>query len=319
MDSSTAFNWHPWGEFARYNPLPMEEVKTCDACGSALGGRRIEGMAEVSLVQCDCGLVITSPRPTISEIGTYYPPTYYSYAQSAPNLIRRIVDRVKAYKGGYPTRDGLLARVFWGLSASVLQNLFLFHLPYQGTDQKLLEIGCGSGLNLRWASEHGWDVYGLELGEQSVAEAHRQGFTNVRRADIEDADFPAQFFDAVLLNHTLEHLYSPAAAIRRSYQLLRPGGTLVVTVPKFDSWPRYVSGKFWAHLDLPRHLYHFKQSVLLKIISDAGFSVREVRLSSKAITLYFTFRTLGKADQLKRMLALPGGTLSDVMLIVAEK
>jgi 2-polyprenyl-3-methyl-5-hydroxy-6-metoxy-1,4-benzoquinol methylase len=69
----------------------------------------------------------------------------------------------------------------------------------------------------------GWDVYGLKLSERAVAEARRQRFANVRCANIEDAEFPAESFDAVLVNHTLEHLYSPAAAIKRSYEVLRPG------------------------------------------------------------------------------------------------
>ena len=297
----------------------MEVVRTCDACGATLGGHHVEGMAEVSLVQCVCGLVITSPRPPIAEIGAYYPPTYYSYTPTALSITRQVVDKIKEYKGGYPTKDGFLARALWRSSAIVLQDLFLFHLPYQGKNQRLLEIGCGSGLNLRWASEHGWDVYGLELSERSVTEAHRQGFANVRCENIEDAKFPAEFFDAVLVNHTLEHLYSPAAAIRRSYEVLRPGGTLLVTVPKFDSWPRYISGEFWANLDLPRHLHHFTQAVLAKMIRGPGFGIREVRLSSRSISLYFTLRTLNKSGQLKRIFTRPRGTLSDVMLIVAEK
>ena len=175
----------------------MESVLTCDACGAALGGRPVEGMDDVNLAQCQCGLVITSPRPTISEIGAYYPATYYSYTATSPSLTRRIVDKVKEYKGGYPTKDGLPARAFWRFSSALLQNLFLFHLPYLGLNKKLLEIGCGSGLNLRWAREHGWDVYGLELSERAVEEAHRQGFANVRYANIEDAEFSADFFDAV--------------------------------------------------------------------------------------------------------------------------
>ena len=120
----------------------MEVVQTCDACGAALGGRRVEGMAEVSLVQCDCGLVITSPRPLpMTGIGAYYPPAYYSYAPAPSSITRRVVDKVKEYKGGYPTEDGFFARALWRSGAAILQNLFLFHLPYQGKNQKLLEIG----------------------------------------------------------------------------------------------------------------------------------------------------------------------------------
>jgi SAM-dependent methyltransferase len=276
-------------------------------------------MPEISLVQCACGLVITSPRPEASEIGAYYPATYYSYTPSAPTITRQLVDKVKEYKGGYPTEDGVVGRAFWGASAALLQQLFLFHLPYRGKGQRLLEIGCGSELNLQWAKAHGWDVYGLELSERAVAEANRQGFSNVRCANIEDADFPPRFFDAVLMHHTLEHLYSPLTAIRRSHEVLKSKGMLLIGVPKFDSWPRHVSGKFWAHLDLPRHLHHFTQPVLLKLIRDSGFVVREVRLSSKLISFYFTVRTLKRAGQLGRIFTRPQGTLSDVMLVVAEK
>jgi 2-polyprenyl-3-methyl-5-hydroxy-6-metoxy-1,4-benzoquinol methylase len=297
----------------------MEVVEKCDACGATLTGRRVEGMDDISLLQCDCGLVITSPRPTIAEIGSYYPQTYYSYTATNPSISRRLVDKIKEYKGGYPTEDGFPARMFWRISATLLQSLFLFHLPYIGKNQRLLEIGCGSGLNLKWAKEHGWDVYGLELSQNAVAEANRQGFSNVQCTNIEDSQFPAGFFDAVLVHHTLEHLYSPAAAIKRCQKILRPKGMLLIGVPKFDSWPRHASGKFWAHLDLPRHLHHFTQPVLEKMLQDAGFQVREVRLNSKPIGIFLTLGTLRRAGKLKNIFARPNGTLSDVMLIVAEK
>lgn len=276
-------------------------------------------MAEVSLVQCGCGLVVTSPRPAASEIGDYYPPTYYSYVPKTPSIARRVVDRVKRYKGRYPSHDGAFGRIFWGASTALLRDLFLFSLPYQGESQRLLEIGCGSGMNLRWAKEHGWDVYGLELSAGAVAEAHRQGLLNVQCVNIEDAKFPLGFFDSVLMYHTLEHLYSPRAAIRKSYELLRPGGTLLIGVPKFDSWPRHISKEFWAHLDLPRHLHHFTEPVLVKMIRDSGFAVREIMLSSKLVSFFFTVRTLQRVGQLRRVFTRPQGTLSDVMLVVAEK
>ena len=84
----------------------MEVVQTCDACGAVLGGHRVPGMAEVSLAQCACGLVITSPRPAPDELGAHYPPTYYSYIPKALTRKRQILDKLRAYKGGYPAEDG---------------------------------------------------------------------------------------------------------------------------------------------------------------------------------------------------------------------
>jgi hypothetical protein len=66
---------------------------------------------------------------------------------------------------------------------------------------------------------------------------------------------------------------------------------LLVAVPKFDSWTRHALGNFWHNLQYPIHLHHFNQPVLEWMIRDAGFHV-------------FTR---------------PQGTLSDIMLIVAEK
>jgi hypothetical protein len=67
--SSTVAPMAMLGEIARYNSHPMQVVQTCDACGAALYGHRVEGMAEVSLRQCERRLVITSPRPPPDELG----------------------------------------------------------------------------------------------------------------------------------------------------------------------------------------------------------------------------------------------------------
>jgi SAM-dependent methyltransferase len=277
-------------------------------------------MPKVDLTECACGLVITSPRPTVQEIGAYYPQTYYSYCPIEPTLTRRFVDRVKAYKGRYPTSDRLPKRLFWKMAAMLTEDWFLFHLPYQGKGRKLLEIGCGSGFNLRWAKDHGWDVYGLELSEQATAEAHRRGLENVRRDNIESATFPDGLsFDAILIYHTLEHLYCPQSAIRRCYELLRPGGMLLVGVPKFDSWPRHVLGEYWGGLEIPRHLYHFSEPVLSKMIASAGFRIREVRHFSRLVAIWFTLRTLIRFRKIDRLFTRQKGTIADVMLVVAEK
>src|ERR1039458_4960310 len=126
-------------------PAEMEVVKQCDACGAALDGRRVEGMGGVSLLQCDCGLVITSPRPAPDELGQYYPPTYYSYLPKAPTRSRQILAKLRSYKCGYPSEDGLVAGTLWRAAALLFGNLFLFYLPYRGPGKNLLEVGCGTG------------------------------------------------------------------------------------------------------------------------------------------------------------------------------
>lgn len=296
----------------------MEDVQTCDACGSALTGRRVEGMAEVSLLQCDCGLVITSPRPAPDELGQYYPATYYSYLPKAPTRSRQILAKLRAYKCGYPEEEGIIGRLLWRSAAALLGNFFLFYLPYRGPGKTLLEVGCGTGSDLEWARQRGWDVHGLELNESAVEFAKKQGL-DVQRSTFEEANLLANSFDCIIMSQVLEHLYSPKLALQRCYQLLRPGGLLLIAVPKFDSWTRHALGKFWHNLLFPIHLHHFNQPVLERMIRGAGFRVREVRLSSRLLNLIYALRTMKQFHILNRIFTPPQGTLSDVMLIVAEK
>ncbi len=174
----------------------MEVVKTCDACGTAVGGHRVEGMAEVSLIQCDCGLVITSPRPAPDELSLYYPATYYSYVPRAPTRKSQLLAKLRAYKGGYPSSDGLLSRALWRSAARLFGNLFLFYLPYRGEGKSLLEVGCGTGADLKWARDLGWDVHGLELNESAVEFARSEGL-DVNRSTFEQANLSPSSFDRI--------------------------------------------------------------------------------------------------------------------------
>jgi 2-polyprenyl-3-methyl-5-hydroxy-6-metoxy-1,4-benzoquinol methylase len=296
----------------------MEVVQTCDACGEPLGGCRVEGMAEVSLLQCECGLVTTSPRPSLAEIRQYYPATYYSYLPRAQTRSRRIAGKLRAYKCGYPATDGFIGRLFWRTAASLFGNVFLFYLPYPGPGKALLEVGCGTGADLVWARENGWDVHGLELDPSAVEAARQQGL-DVQQSTFEDANLDANSFDCIIMSQVLEHLYSPTRALLRCHQLLRPRGLLLISVPKFDSWTRHALGNYWHNLQFPVHLHHFNQPVLDRMITNAGFRVREVRLSSSILNLAYALRTMKRFHILDRIFTKPGGTLSDVMLLVAEK
>jgi hypothetical protein len=100
---------------------------------------------------------------------------------------------------------------------------------------------------------------------------------------------------------------------------LRQDGLLLVAVPKFDSWTRHALGNSWHNLQYPIHLHHFNQSVLERMIRNAGFQLREVRLSSRLLNLIYALRTMKQFHILNRIFTRPQGTLSDVMLIVAQK
>jgi ubiquinone/menaquinone biosynthesis C-methylase UbiE len=84
-------------------------------------------------------------------------------------------------------------------------------------------------------------VLGVDLAEQALtparAKAQAQGLTNVefRAADVERTGLPPESFDVVVCVFGIFFLPDMAAAVAELWRLVRPGGTLAVTVwgPRF--------------------------------------------------------------------------------------
>ena len=80
-------------------------------------------------------------------------------------------------------------------------------------------------------------------------------------------------YNAVIFCHTLEHFANPVASIARAYELLKPGGVLWLAVPNYGSWQARLFGRFWFHVDAPRHYFHFTVKSLDAILQRHHFRV----------------------------------------------
>jgi SAM-dependent methyltransferase len=159
-------------------------------------------------------------------------------------------------------------------------------------------VGCGDGTFLRAAREKGWQVAGTELRGALPASDEipvwPSLFGNTRKtgrpaplgsaellpymAAQEGAPLCAplgieQRFDCVTAWHVFEHLIDPLESAREMKRLLAPDGALLLAVPDSGGWQARLSGRFWFHLDVPRHLFHFDLGSLRRLLDDAGFEV----------------------------------------------
>jgi 2-polyprenyl-3-methyl-5-hydroxy-6-metoxy-1,4-benzoquinol methylase len=273
-----------------------EIVASCDLCGALMASApRIPGMEDLPLRRCpQCGLVITTPRPPEHELSRWYPDNDGLPASSAPRW-RPFVDRIKAYAGGYPSADGVMRRLVYRGAAVLLGRFLLGYLPHLGPGRRLLDVGCGTGAALRWALNHGWTGSGIETSAAAVQIARASG-CEVLHGSLETVVLPPRSFDAITLTQVLEHTPSPTRTLRRCRELLAPGGIVVVAVPNFDSHFRRVMNDWWPSLELPRHLYHFTERTLTRLVHACGFEVREMRFRSRLTA------TLGNLTSLRRHL-----------------
>ena len=87
-------------------------------------------------------------------------------------------------------------------------------------------------------------------------------------------------FDAVVFEHSLEHVVEPREDLARAQALLRPGGLVVVAVPNFGSRQARRFRAAWFHLDLPRHRTHFTARGLELLLRESGFDAVELGTST---------------------------------------
>jgi len=242
-----------------------------------------------TVVRClTCGLKYLNPRPTVAGIGRYYPPQYYTTA-APPRRIGRLKRRLMEVYYGYPSNGtSAVARVFWKV---VLWPDYVWRwfrgkdiLPWVGRG-RLLDVGCGPGVNLLTFQAQGWDVYGLDASRVAYEASAKVLGDRVRLGELEALAYPSQAFDVVFSGHALEHLHDPLAVLRETHRILEDGGRLVLLLPNASSCEAALFGPWWWPWELPRHLYHFDRDSLSRLLARAGFRI--VRLRTGVGSLFF--------------------------------
>ncbi len=156
------------------------------------------------------------------------------------------------------------------------------HIPGYRCDGRLLDVGSGAGQYVWAMRDLGWNAFGLEPA-MAMSEESVQGPSPFVAGWAEQLPFAPAQFDCVTFWHSLEHTADPRAALEEARRVLRPDGLLMLEVPNLDSLQARVFGRFWVHLDPPRHRYHFTPPALRRMLQLAGFTDITIRLRPSAI------------------------------------
>lgn len=151
---------------------------------------------------------------------------------------------------------------------SIIEHVIATHL-HQPRGLKILDIGCGTGGMLPMLSRFG-SVAGLEY-ETSAIERCRRNYPGheVSQGEV-PFDVPADGrFDLVTSFDVIEHLDDDSKAVRSFAEAVRPGGTILVTVPTY-TW-------LWSdHDELNGHLRRYTARRLRAVFEGEGLKVEHI-------------------------------------------
>jgi len=152
--------------------------------------------------------------------------------------------------------------------------------------ERVLDLGCGFGRHAFEAFRRGAHVVAVDRSAGEVAEVTKMFGAMVAageaspaqlaravRGDLTALPFPDAAFDVVIASEVLEHIPDDAAAIAEIARVVRPGGRVAVTVPRW--WPERVC---WSLSESYRtepggHVRIYTADGLAARMSDAGLAV----------------------------------------------
>lgn len=131
-------------------------------------------------------------------------------------------------------------------------------------DLDILDAGCGGGATMEGLRRHG-RVRGMEISEEAVAFNRERGRDVVAGA-IEEMPFDDGAFDLALALDVVEHVPDDLRALKEMHRVLRPGGSLLATVPALEV--------LWSAHDVANgHYRRYTLGGLRGRVESAGFEV----------------------------------------------
>lgn len=239
----------------------MKEYSNCPVCESSQFQLHLNVVDHMitkqtfSIVKCEsCGFHFTNPIPSENVIGDYYKSEeYISHSSSNAGLIN------KAYN---VVRNITLRR-----KVKLVEKL--------SKGKALLDIGAGTGHFLDACQKAGFHVQGLEPDEDAKKFASSEFSLSLDPlSEINSIETASK--DVITMWHVLEHVYHLKKDVAEFVRVLKQDGVLIIAVPNMSSWDAQHYKSFWAAYDVPRHLYHFQENTIQKLMEQFDMKCVEV-------------------------------------------
>jgi 2-polyprenyl-3-methyl-5-hydroxy-6-metoxy-1,4-benzoquinol methylase len=151
-----------------------------------------------------------------------------------------------------------------------------------GRGTKVLDIACGNGALGEWLiPRYGCEMYGIDISTVALEACRKIGYrTEIVDVDSTQLPFEGVQFDMVALSAVLEHVMEPDRLLKQAFDVLKPGGHVVVLTPNV-SWIvnrlLFLLGR-WDHKLMGGtrgHISYMNRRQLGGRMAEAGFAEQD--------------------------------------------
>ena len=230
----------------------------------------------------ECGLLQITPRMTQESYNGFYNNEYrklYEYHKSDGSSGSKEDFFEIQLAGGRYIHELLSERNFLKKSSEKLL---------------ILEVGCGAGGILKIFKDNGYNVKGIDLGEEYLEYGKKAHGLDLEYGDINSVKLD-KAADVIIYNHVFEHLLNPIDELKKIREIIADDGILYIEVPGilniFES--KAYKGDFITFLQ-NAHICHFTKRTLSNMLFKGGFEPKFISegvtsISSKAETVNAAF------------------------------
>jgi 2-polyprenyl-3-methyl-5-hydroxy-6-metoxy-1,4-benzoquinol methylase len=161
---------------------------------------------------------------------------------------------------------------FFKLIELTLNEFDMFKIIPYGAN--ILEIGCATGLFLKYMKEKGYNPVGVEICKESADYGKDIYGVNILNCTLDEAPFDGKF-SFIHFSHLIEHLNDPVKFLKIVYDLLEDDGYAMITTPNSSGLFASIFDENWRCI-VDDHLFLFNKDNLGILLKKSGFKVRKI-------------------------------------------
>jgi 2-polyprenyl-3-methyl-5-hydroxy-6-metoxy-1,4-benzoquinol methylase len=205
-----------------------------------------------------CLTEFASPQPSNDRLSEIYSDAYYEpWHLESPDVLRTM--KAMSFQPVIGVLDAVGAR-------------------------RVLDVGCATGEFLRALDRDRIETFGVDLNGAAIDKASAElPTTRFHAGTLADEPFGATVFDAITMIDFIEHVRDPETELRLAGSRLAPGGRLVISTPRTDSFTSKLTGRHWPQYR-EEHLTYFSLAGLAACLQRSGLVLVDSFATRKAVT-----------------------------------